>query len=114
MSGTEKAPAEGATTPEETTTVTNATAEAAPAVARSSAASQLDRNVLGSIRAMAREAPDNLRWLHENVPDVFLSTMREEPEVIHELVTDLRRLRHDRQLILADREDELTVALLDV
>ena len=87
---------------------------APPQSSRAGPPSRLDRGVLRSIRAIARDASENLRWLHENVPDLFLSTMREDPESITELVTDLRRLRHDRQLILADREDELTVALLDV
>jgi glutamate dehydrogenase len=110
--GTAAQRAQGATSSEETTAV--ATAEGAPPAAQPSAAHQLDRGVLGSIKAIARDAPENLRWLHENVPDVFISTMREDPDAILELVTDLRRLRHDRQLMLADREDELTVALLDV
>src|SRR5512138_3262640 len=116
MAGTADDRAERAATTEETAAGESKAAEATPAPGRSGGghAHQLDRAVLGSIRGIARDAPENLRWLHENVPDVFLSTMREDPDAITELVTDLRRLRHDRELILADREDELTVALLDV
>ena len=120
MSGTVDERAKRAATPEdaafldETTPEEKPPAESAPPTSRSGGSHPLDRGILGSIRAIARDAADNLRWLHENIPDVFLSTMREDPESILELVTDLRRLRHDRQLILADREDELTVALLDV
>src|SRR5512143_2458931 len=117
MSGTADDRAERAGTTEETASEGSKAPEATPALPGRSGgghAHQLDRAVLGSIRSIARDASENLRWLHENVPDVFLSTMREDPDAITELVTDLRRLRHDRQLILADREDELTVALLDV
>jgi glutamate dehydrogenase len=114
MSGTSDERPRGAATPEGEHTSETATQDASPSASRAGRANQLDRTVLGSIRAIASDAPDNLRWLHENLPDVFLSTMREDTEAITELVTDLRRLRHDRQLILADREDEFTVALLDV
>ncbi len=75
---------------------------------------ELDRVILRSIRGLLGDAAGNLGWLHENVPDVFSSTLREDEEAVAELVTSLGRLRHDRQLVLADREDELTVALLDV
>ena len=117
MSGTADDRAERAGTTEETASEGSKAPEATPALPGRSGgghAHQLDRAVLGSIRSIARDASENLRWLHDNVPDVFLSTMREDTDAITELVTDLRRLRHDRQLILADREDELTVALLDV
>ncbi len=74
---------------------------------------QLDREILRSIRGLLGDATANLRWLHENVPDVFSSTIRQDGDAVAELVTGLQRLRHDRKLTLADREDELTVAMLD-
>jgi glutamate dehydrogenase len=111
MSGPERAP-RAATTDEKTTSENTASGESGVS-SPAAVAHPLDRAVIRSIRAIARGASDNLRWLHENVPDVFASTMREDPGSITELVTGLQRLRHDRQLILADREDEFTVALLD-
>ncbi len=81
---------------------------------RAGAEHQLDRGILKSIRALAGDAAANLEWLHENVPALFSGTMREDDEAIAALATGLQRLRHDRQLILADREAELIVARLDV
>ncbi len=66
------------------------------------------------LRALMDEAGANLRWLHENVAAIFSGTMREDDEAIAGLATGLGRLRHDRQLVVADRDAELIVARFDV
>jgi glutamate dehydrogenase len=72
------------------------------------------RGVPKSIERLLDDAVANLHWLRENAPAVFSGTMRDDEEVIAGLATGLGRLRHDRQLILADRKKELILAQLDV
>jgi glutamate dehydrogenase len=56
---------------------------------------------------------ENLRWLQENVPLLFSGTLRDDADAIAALAAGLRRLRVDRQLVLADRAKELVLARLD-
>ncbi|HZZ83707.1 MAG TPA: NAD-glutamate dehydrogenase domain-containing protein [Anaeromyxobacteraceae bacterium] len=72
-----------------------------------------DRGAAGAVRALAARAPENLRWLHQHVPDVFAGPLREDGEAVAALAGGLLRLAHDRQLVLADRESELILARLD-
>jgi glutamate dehydrogenase len=67
-----------------------------------------------SIQKRWDEAEANLNWLHQNVPALFSGTMRDDEEAIASLAAGLRRLRRDRQLVVADREKELILARLDV
>ena len=60
------------------------------------------------------EAGDNLHWLHEMIPSLFAGTLGEDEDAIATLAVGLRRLRTDRQLVLADRADELVLARLDI
>jgi glutamate dehydrogenase len=58
-------------------------------------------------------APDNLRWLEENLASLFTGTLRHDDEAIAALAAGLRRLRTDRRLVVADRGQELVLATLD-
>jgi glutamate dehydrogenase len=60
------------------------------------------------------ESAANLRWLEEQVPSLFTGTLRDDEDAVAALATGLRRLRTDRQLVVADRADELILARLDV
>ncbi|BDG07310.1 NAD-glutamate dehydrogenase domain-containing protein [Anaeromyxobacter paludicola] len=75
---------------------------------------QVDRGVLRAMRELAGAAPERLRWLHDNVPDLFAGPMREDAEAVAALAAGLPRLQSDRQLVLADRAHELILARLDV
>ncbi len=75
---------------------------------------KLDKTVLKAIDALADGARESYRWLHESVPDVFTSTLRDEGGVLAALAAGLPRLRADREVVLSDREDELALARLDV
>ena len=66
------------------------------------------------VLASLDQAGENLRWLEEKLPSLFTGTLREDGEAIAALAAGLGRLRTDRQLVLADRADELTLARLDV
>jgi glutamate dehydrogenase len=59
-------------------------------------------------------APENLRWLEQNVPSLFTGTLRHDEEAIAALAAGLARLRTDRQLVVADRSQELILAKLDI
>ncbi len=65
-----------------------------------------------SIEILDRAA-ENLRWLEENLPSLFTGTLRHDEEAIAALAAGLGRLRADRQLVLADRSQELILATLD-
>jgi glutamate dehydrogenase len=60
------------------------------------------------------DTAENLRWLEESVPSLFTGTLREDVEATAALAAGLRRLRTDRQLVVADRDNELILARLDV
>jgi glutamate dehydrogenase len=62
---------------------------------------------------LGREAGENLAWLRRSMPVGWLERSMEDQGALSALVVGLRRLRHDRQLVLADRERELIVARLD-
>jgi len=75
---------------------------------------RLDRSILKSVRATARAAADNHRWLRAHMPPFFFITMRDEEEALASLATNLHCLRRNRHLILADQEKEFILARLDV
>jgi glutamate dehydrogenase len=60
------------------------------------------------------QAAENLRWLEENLPSLFTGTLRHDREAIAALAAGLGRLHTDRQLVVADRSQELILARLDV
>ena len=60
------------------------------------------------------DAGENLGWLEKNIPSLFTGTLGEDREATAALAAGLRRLRTDHQLVLADRDDELVLARLDV
>ncbi len=60
------------------------------------------------------EARRNLEWLREHVPSALSGTMQGDAEAVASLAMGLSRLRRDRQVVVADRADELILARLDV
>ena len=54
------------------------------------------------------------RWLEARLPTLFTGTLREDRDAIEALEVGLGRLRTDRQLVAADRSDELVLARLDI
>jgi glutamate dehydrogenase len=56
----------------------------------------------------------SMAWLRQFVPGLFTGTLREDVDVLGALALGLRRLGRDRQLVLADRDQELVVATLDL
>ncbi|HET9552259.1 MAG TPA: NAD-glutamate dehydrogenase domain-containing protein [Anaeromyxobacteraceae bacterium] len=64
--------------------------------------------------AAADQASANLRWLESELPSLFTGTLRDDEDAIGALALGLGRLRTDRQLVVADRADELVLARLDV
>jgi glutamate dehydrogenase len=60
------------------------------------------------------QAGENLRWLEEKIPSLLSGPFGGDGEAIAALAAGLRRLRTDRQLVVADRNDELVLARLDV
>jgi len=75
--------------------------------------SKLDRGVARSIGALAEAALAGYRWLRDFVPDAFASTLREDEAILASLAAGLPRLASDRELVLVDRDRELTLARLD-
>jgi len=68
-----------------------------------------------AVEEIARGARAHLAWLAENVPTLLRAGRTPDEEALAEaLATGLPRLLKDRELVLADREDELVVARLDV
>ena len=68
-----------------------------------------------AVEEIARGARARLAWLGENVPTLLRAGRTPDEEALAEaLATGLPRLLKDRELVLADREDELVVARLDV
>ena len=72
------------------------------------------QDVKGKVGKLLSDAEGNLRWLQENVPRLFVGVLREDEEVLTALAVGLSRLRTERHLVLADRENELVVAQLDI
>src|SRR5689334_24263162 len=70
--------------------------------------------MLEPIELRWHDASSNLQWLRESVPALFTGTMRSDADSIASLAANLTRLHRDRQLVLADRHDELVLARLDV
>ncbi|MBJ6725331.1 NAD-glutamate dehydrogenase domain-containing protein [Geomesophilobacter sediminis] len=52
----------------------------------------------------------NRKWLHEQISPFFFRAMRDEPEALAILERELGSLKHNRRLILADREKSLILA----
>ncbi len=58
------------------------------------------------------QAERNFAWLHRNINPYFFITMADEPEALASLAGGLHTLRHNRRLVLADRERLLIQASL--
>jgi glutamate dehydrogenase len=74
---------------------------------------QLDQSVQRSIGQLAEQAGLGFRWLGDFAPNAFASTLREDSAILASLAAGLPRLVSDRELVLVDRERELTLARLD-
>ena len=66
------------------------------------------------LRTVAADADRNLRWLTENVPSLFSGALRQDDQALAGLVSGLSRLRRDLRVVVADRDEELILARLDV
>lgn len=95
-----------------TTVRTSDLTRSAPRPAGTPAAA-LDRGVQRSIRSLAEAAHAGWRWLRDAVPDAFASTLRADGAVLASLAAAVPRLARDREVILVDRDRELTLARLD-
>ena len=56
------------------------------------------------IERTGESGANNLQWLQEHMHPYFFITMKEEPEAVSLLVSQLQFLAENRRLILADRE----------
>jgi glutamate dehydrogenase len=74
---------------------------------------RLDRSVLRAIGALGEAARGGYRWLRDFAPNAFSSTLREDAAILASLAAGLPRLASDRELVLVDRDHELTLARLD-
>ncbi|WP_026843215.1 NAD-glutamate dehydrogenase domain-containing protein [Citrifermentans bremense] len=61
-------------------------------------------------KATSAELAANRKWLKESISPYFFSAMRDEPEALRVLELGLGTLRHNRRLILADRDKSLILA----
>jgi glutamate dehydrogenase len=76
-------------------------------------APKLDRAVDRFIGTLASAAREGYRWLCRAAPAVFDSTLREDEALLARLAASLPRLATDREIVLVDRERELTLMRLD-
>ena len=74
---------------------------------------KLDRGVDRAITGIAGAARDGYKWLCEQAPAVFESTLREDDTLLARLATVLPRLLVDEELRLVNRDRELTLVRLD-
>jgi len=75
--------------------------------------STLDEGVQASIGELAEASRRGYRWLRDFAPNAFSSTLREDAGILASLAAGLPRLVTDRELVLVDRDRELTLARLD-
>ena len=59
------------------------------------------------------EQSGNRRWLRAEMNPYFFIAMKDEPEAVGILTRELGALRHNRRLILADREKALVLAIVN-
>ena len=74
----------------------------------------LDRRILDTIQDNLGSAAQNLEWLRKHMPPIFFVTMQEDAPALASLAANLSWLRENRHLILTDRDNELTLARLDL
>ena len=65
------------------------------------------------IERTGESGANNLQWLQEHMHPYFFITMKEEPEAVSLLVSQLQFLAENRRLILADREKSHILACLN-
>ncbi|MBU5636948.1 NAD-glutamate dehydrogenase [Geomonas sp. Red69] len=61
-------------------------------------------------RSAASELSENRKWLREQINPYFFTSMQDEPEALMLLERELRSLKTNRRLILADRDKSLILA----
>ena len=64
-------------------------------------------------KTQSAERAENRRWLREQMNPYFFIAMKDEPEALGLLTRELGMLRHNRRLILADREKALILAMVN-
>ena len=60
--------------------------------------------LVNPLRELWERSEQNMDWLRRGMSTVFAGTMREDFDALSALTLGMRRLRRDRQLLLADRE----------
>ncbi|RQW77040.1 MAG: amino acid dehydrogenase, partial [Geobacter sp.] len=64
-------------------------------------------------RLRSGELAKNRRWLRERMNPYFFVAMKDEPEAIALLARELGVLRHNRRMIMADRDKSLILAIVN-
>ena len=64
-------------------------------------------------KSQSAERAENRLWLREQLNPYFFIAMKDEPEALRLLSRELGTLRHNRRLILADREKALILAIVN-
>ncbi|ABB31959.1 Glutamate dehydrogenase [Geobacter metallireducens RCH3] len=64
-------------------------------------------------KPQSAERAENRLWLREQLNPYFFIAMKDEPEALGLLTRELGTLRHNRRLILADREKALILAIVN-
>lgn len=68
---------------------------------------------LSAKKSPGAERAENRRWLQEQMNPYFFIAMKDEPEALAILARELGMLRHNRRMILADREKALIMAVVN-
>jgi len=64
-------------------------------------------------RAAREEAEKNATWLHQHMSPYFFQAMSDEENALLLLAREIHQLRHNRRLILADRNKRLVLACVN-
>ncbi|BDV44583.1 amino acid dehydrogenase [Geotalea uraniireducens] len=64
-------------------------------------------------RTQRAEQAENRRWLREQMNPYFFIAMKDEPAALAMLTRELGALRHNRRLLLADREKAIIMAMVN-
>ncbi|GLI39107.1 NAD-glutamate dehydrogenase [Geobacter hydrogenophilus] len=64
-------------------------------------------------KSQSAERAENRFWLREQLNPYFFIAMKDEPEALGLLTRELGTLRHNRRLILADRDKALILAIVN-
>lgn len=73
----------------------------------------LSSSIRKACRTAGAIAQRNSVWLQQQMSPYFFQAMGDEPDALISLVREMDSLRHNRRMILTDREDRLILACVD-